>query len=264
MIATVEPSAERRNDPLSVGSYLKRDGKAMILAGLVTVCLELGVYFGARIAGAGEPDAVLGALAIGVLWMTLAAGPLAASGADFLASLLRAGIVADASALCLVVLWLVSPLVSILACLQVYCVLAAMAIFAVVLVRVARSQAGKCAMGLAAGLIMATAVSTPFWTGGLLAAGNHQTAQTLVDWAVSVNPFYSVCVSLSERVGFVWHQAPLLYRITRIGDYASPVPPNWYDCPLIFTAGAIVAGLVGILIRKTRSPATSRGTPGRV
>lgn len=257
MIATAGPDTERRNDPLSVGGYLKRDGKAMILAASVTVCLELGVYFAARIAGAGQLGATLGALAASVLWVALAAGPLAASGEDFPASLLRGGIVADASAVSLVVLWLVSPYVSILACLQAYCALAAMAIFAVALVRLGRSRAQKRAMGLAAGLILAMAIATPFWTGGLLAGANHQTAQTLVDWAVSVNPFYSVCVSVAQRTGFVWHQAPLLYRITRIGDYVSPVPPNWYDSPVVFAVGAIIAGLVGILIRKTLSPATN-------
>ncbi len=252
MIAAVESSPEHRNNPLSVGEYLRRDGRTVLLVGAVTICLELGVYFGARIAGAGQAGATLGALATGVLWMTLAAGPLAASGADLLGSLLRAGTIVDSSAVCLMVLWWVSPLVSILACLQIYCVLAAMAVFAVMLVRLARSQAGSYAMGLTAGLILAGSVSTPFWIGGLLAAGNHQTAQRLVNWAVSVNPFYSVCASLVERAGFVWHQAPLLYRITRIGDYASPVPPDWYDFPLIFTAMAIVAWGVGVLIRKLR------------
>ncbi len=252
MIATLEPNTEPREDSLSVGDYFRRDGRAVLLAGAVTVCLELGVYFGARIAGVGQAGATLGALATGVLWMALAAGPLAASGADLLGSLLRAGTIIDSSALSLMILWWVSPLVSILACLQIYCVLAAMAVFAVMLVRAARRPAGRFAMGLIAGLILAASVSTPFWIGGLLAAGNHQTAQRLVDLAVSVNPFYSICASLSERAGFVWHQAPLLYRITRIGDYASPVPPNWYDFPLICTVWAIVAGGVGVLIRKLR------------
>jgi hypothetical protein len=57
----------------------------------------------------------------------------------------------------------------------------------------------------------------------LLEAGGPA-ASSVACWAVRGNPFYSITSAVAARTHFVWHSAPLMYQITRIGDYAAAPP----------------------------------------
>ena len=72
--------------------------------------------------------------------------------------------------------------------------------------------------------------------------------------AVHVNPFYSIGAAVSESTRFVWHQATVMYAITRIGDYAPAPPARWYASVLIDLAAAVVAcaACVAAGLRRTR------------
>jgi hypothetical protein len=232
---------------------LARDGAAVLVASAVTVAGELGVYLAAVAAGSGRTHAVFATLAVTVVWVALAAPVLGASGADALGGLLRGGCLADASAVTLLVLYLTCPQVTLAGAAKIYCILAAMALLAVAASRLAGSPAGRYALALAAATAFAITLASPWWLGGAMRASAQETAERIVAAGVYVNPFYAVTAALSDRTRFVWHQAPVMYRITRFGDYAAAPPPVWYASVLIHcVAAALVAALAGALHRRRR------------
>ena len=217
------------------------DRPLLLAAAAVTIGLELGAFGLILACGGSRLGAVLASLAVMVSWTALSPAVLAAGGRSGLSALLRGGIVADASAVTLVVLWLATPAVTLLAAVKVYCTLVAMAIAAVAAVRCARTEFGRYALAVVVAAGLMAAVTTPFWTGGLLLAANAPARQTAASLAVWLNPFYCVTVAIVQEARFVWHQAPVMYHITRIGDYAAAPPALWY------TSAAACAALAAVL-----------------
>jgi hypothetical protein len=236
-------------------ALVARDGRAVLLAFAATVAAGVGVFAAARLAGAPQLQAALAALATTVLWVALAAPVLAASGADALAALLRGGCIADAAAVTLIVLWIACPQVTLLAAVKIYCVLAAMALLGVAASRLARSPAGRSAVALATSAALTVALASPFWVGGALEAAPQEAANQVAAAAVYLNPFYAVTAATAEQSRFVWHQASVLYRITRIGDYAAAPPAHWYPCALVHAGVAVLLAAVAALRHRRRRDA---------
>jgi hypothetical protein len=240
---TTPPAAQRG----LFRAVLARDGWAVLLAVAATVVVEVGAYALAVAGQAPRAQAALGSLAVSILWVALAAPVLAATARGTLGALLRGGAVIDASAVLLGVLWLAGQCLTLLGGLKVYCILAAMGLAGVAPVCLARSPAGRFALAAAASATLLLAAATPFWIGGALRAAPEDWARRIAAAGVYVNPFYAVTGALAESAQFIWHQASVLYRITRLGDYAPAPAPAWYAPVLLFSAAAVLLGAAAML-----------------
>ena len=249
MIADMSPRLSETESRRGISGIIRRDGPAVAVAAIATIAVELGIYLLGRACGAGIRNSTLAALATGVLWTAVASGVLAGGGKNSLGSLLRGGIVADASAVVLIVLWLSVPQMTLLAALKVYCIYAAMALAAVAAVTAAKSPDGKYTMGVAAAVVMFVSLTTPLWIGGMLAEADPKITRNIVTWATYANPFYCVIAAV-EQMRFVWHRAPLMYHITRIGDSAAPPPVPWFAAAAIYACLAVMLSLVSLLRRR--------------
>ncbi len=231
---------------------MARDGWAILGLALATLVAETGVYGICLIGGAGFRWATLASLAAASMWVALACGVVAAGGADGIAALLRGGVVADASAITLIVLWLSSPFVTFFAAVKIYCTLLAMALLGVAAVRGPRTNAWRYIAAAMVAALMIAALATPLWIGGLLRLAGQGTRQTIVEWAVLLNPFYCIASAIAEETAFVWHEAPLLYRLTRIGDYVAR--PPWYAAAVCYALAALVLASGKAVVRRISPP----------
>ena len=226
------------------GRILARDGLAMAVSSVVTVAAQWGVYAAATSAGSGPREALLATLAVTVVWVALAGAVLAASGADTLGAMFRGGCLADAAGVGILVLTAFCPVLTFLATVQVYCTLVGMAMLAVAVSRLARRPAGRYALAVATASVLVVSLASPWWVGGAMRVGSQPMAEAAAAVAVYVNPFYAVTAAVADTTRFVWHEAPVLYRITRIGDYAAAPAPLWWASSAIHAAVALVAGAV--------------------
>jgi len=246
----VEPgSASAAADGGGIRRLFADHGWAAILAAAATLAVEMGV-FAAAMAGRMPPlRAALAVLATCVLWVVLATPALAASGRTAMGALLRGGIVADASLVSLLVLWAYCDEVTILAVLKIYCILVALTLTAVASTRLARTPAGRYIWAVLASAVLLGVLAGPFWIGGPIRGATRATAENLVAATVYANPFYAVTACLMETARFVWHQARVMYRITRIGDYASAPPLRWYPAVVIYLSAAVMLAVLAALAR---------------
>lgn len=229
---------------------LRRDVWAAAVAACVTIAVELGVYYGWGGCGAGTRGTFHATLMAMVLWVIVSAGPLAAGGRTWLGILLRGGIVADASLVALVVLWLRTPYLNLLDVLLIYCTLAVLAIACVAAVSMARTAGGRFATATIAMTVTTAAAASPFWVGGLLQVTHGTLKDNIVAAAVWANPIYAVMSTLGEEsAAFVWHQATVMYQITRIGDFAAPPPVPWYAAVVVYGVVSMLLAAVAILRR---------------
>ena len=253
MTDTEHPEAPAERRPLR--RLLSRDGLAALVVTVVTLGIELGTFGLARSFGVPVREAVLATLATMAVWVALSVPAMAASGSTAMGALLRGGIVADTSAVTLIVLCIVTPFVTILAALKIYCILAMVALACVAAVRCARSDRARGAAAVVTAVLLFAAIATPFWTGGLLEAGSYATRQAAVGYVVAVNPLYSIFAAVVEQTGFIWHVAPRLYTVTRIGDAIAPPPPEWYSAAVVYGLMACILVATHLLRRPRRAPA---------
>jgi len=251
-ISSPNPSSGRA----TLRGALARDWRAMTAASAFTVAIQLSVFFLARPA-AGERGAVLACLAAGAVWVALAGACLAAGGDNWLSMLLRGGIVADASAVSLLVVWLVSDCVGLRAAAEIYVIYAGSALLGVAAAAGGRTGFGRSAAAICAAVVMMLALAGPFWIGGILKAADHDTAKQIAAAAVRVNPFYSITAAVYEKTGFAWNEAKVMYdRVRQIQDYAS-ASPRWYSAPAIHAAAAALLAAIS-LARRPRRPSRRR------
>jgi len=239
---------------------------AGILMAVITVAIQSGTFLAARYASVPARAAVLATLAAGTLWVALVTGVFAAGAATALRTVVRAGVVCDASAVTLLVLCLAARdpatgdrYVPLLAAAKIYCTYVALALAAAAAVCCARSPAGRTAVGVLVAVVLFASLATPFWMDGTLyrQANDPEGVKT---WgaagAVFANPFYSVAAAVNERVRFVWHGAEsLLYaRKAVISEHFVPVPSvPWYAAPLVFAAlGTVLAAAAYLRHRLAR------------
>jgi hypothetical protein len=247
------------NGPSAVAEgFLGGNGLAILVGVLVTVAIELGLYYGSALTGAGKVQAARGALVAAIVWVILSAPAFAAGGQSICWSFVRGITTADASAVLLIWLWRDSPCLSLPAAAKIYCMLLTLALFGVAVVSLARAPAARFSLAVAASVVMFAAAASPFWTGGLLESSHGPEAAR---WAVWVNPVYCMTSATSDRIefAFVWHQQPVLYSITRLGDYRAPPPVQWYTAPLLWGACAaflatisLAAGFVRVKLQQRR------------
>jgi hypothetical protein len=225
----------------------------MLAAAVITLALEMGAYFLALWSGAASRGALLVSLSAAVMWVAVASAPLAAGGRGHLSSALRGAVPADASLLVLLILWPLArgpasgPYLSLAGVVEVYCVLAATAVFSIAAVACGRSPAARQGLAVGAACLLAAAVATPFWTSGIVHALPYDQAVAADAWSIRVNPFYAVTGALSDRAGFFWHEWGLMYE--RFGTFrAYPPPPvQWYTAPILYAALAAALALAAIL-----------------
>lgn len=227
-----------------------RHGWAVLTISAVTVTVELGVYLLAMACGAGPRNATLAGIVTIAVWLALAGPAMSAGGRSAIGVLIRGVVVADASAITLVALWGAGPYITLGAAARIYCTCAGMALFAASAVTCARSVAGRCAAAVAGAAVLSTAMATPLWIGGLLRSVDHATSQTIAAWALYINPVYSMASGVAKSTGFVWHQEPVMYGITRIGDIAAAPPVPWYSAPVIYGGAAGVLGAISLMRRR--------------
>lgn len=247
----IETEATRPEKPDGAGPIrrlIASDGWAVLAAGAATVIVELGTYFAARGAGAAVLPAALATLAASAVWIAIAAPVFAAGARTALGALVRGGIVADASAVTLAVLWCAArdpqtsqSCMSVPGALKIYCTFAAVTLTGIAAVRCARTPAGRFSLAVATGLILTAALASPLWVGGLLKNTDGTVQRNIVAGAVYFNPFYSITSAIAGQTHFVWHQASFMYQLTWIGDLAAPPPVPWYASTVIY------APLAGIL-----------------
>ncbi len=252
-LAGRQPGRAQCGDGGSVRQFLTENGWAATLAVVATIAVEMGVFAAALAWRMPRIHAALACLAVCVLWTALAAPVLAAFGQTAMGALLRGGIVADASLASLLVLWVACDEMTLPAALKIYCILATVALAGVAATRLARTPAGRCTCAVLASAVLLAALASPFWVGGAIHGQPRATAEGVVAVAVFTNPFYAATACLTETARFVWHQAPVMYRITRIGDYAAAPPLLWYPAVVIYLAAAgamaALAALAGTIRR---------------
>lgn len=237
-----------------LSGLLRRSGRAMVVGACGTAVAMVGLYLAARAGGATEANCVLTALAAVVLWIAIAAPMISASADDWASRLLRAGALADAAGLCLLVIWLLGragrePVLQFVAAVKVYCILGVMTLAAAAAVSVARGIVARYAAALASAIVLLVACSTPFWINGLVDYASPAWRTRIVELAVESNPFYAVTTILVERTHQVWHQSPVIYDITRIGEYNAPGPAEWYW----FVLGCGAAGAAFFAVAMVRA-----------
>jgi len=235
-----------------VMQFLAENGWATAAAAIATLIVELAVPLAGawwRHGGLGflshdglTSHEALAGVAACVLWTVLAAPALAAPGRTAMGAIFRGGVVADTGLISLLVLWGLCPQVTFPAALKVYCVLAAVALAGIAATRLARTPAGRYACAAAATAVLLALLASPFWVGGAIHDRPRPVAEWLVEAAVRTNPFYAATAALTETTRFVWHQATVMYRITRIGDYAAAPPLAWLPTVIVYLVAAAVLG----------------------
>lgn len=229
-----------------------------------TVVLFVGAYAIVAFA-AGPREAALVALLTMTAWVGMASPLISAAAPSAWAALFRAGIVADAVGLALLALWGAGAAdpretasLRFVTAAKIYCIIAAMTLFGWAAGRIGKTAAGRFISAIAAAVAMGAMLTTPLWTGGLLANLPLAARQQAVAAAVWVNPVYSIASASAEELHFVWHQAPVMYERTRIGDIISPPPVAWWS------AAVVQAGLAALAVAVMSCARRRRESPGGV
>lgn len=244
----------------SIRVLFQRNGWAIGTVAVATLVVELGVYGGARLLGIGPGASLLAALATAVVWTALAAPVAAGGGASRIDALLRGATPADASAVALVVLWIVVPpnsrgvpLIGFAAAMKIYCTLAAMALLAVAAVTCARSHAGRHVLAVTVAVVFMVFLSSLFWAGAPLALTDGADAQRSIASALLwINPFSSIAVAVAPETGFDWVRTGLMYNVTPIRDIPTSNVP-WYASSVVLLALAATTCVGGTLLRRVRA-----------
>jgi hypothetical protein len=247
----------------SLRGLLRCNAAAVACGAGGSLVVVLGSYLGALAADLGPLRALLTALALGWCWLALAGPVLAASGRGGWSIALRGGAVADGLGVALLVVWLTQrasdpQLLSMIDVLRVYLLWAGAAVMAMALVACFRSRAGRLATAAAVAALLMAALASPFWSGGLLAAGDWDFKLAAAGWLVRINPFFVVTQMLAPATNFAWPSAPLVYELSRLGDYVPPPRIEWFQTLGLYLAVAAVAGLAAagraLLCARRRRP----------
>ncbi len=237
--------------------FFRHNIRTSLTAAIFTVLIELGFYFVGEILQAGKLNSTLAALAAGAIWVPLASGPLSVGARDVFGGLLRGGIVADASAITLIVLWLTTPYLTFMAAVKIYCIYAAMAVFAVAAARFTLYKGGPTAgytVAVAAAVLIFASLASPFWVEGPAGSVPPSLRDGVVEWSVYANPFYCVLAAVVRKTGYIWHEQGMMYEtISHIRDFTPPAA-KWYTSAVIHIAAAgVLSGLGLIFPNRSRS-----------
>lgn len=221
----------------------------------VTVVLELGAFFAAHWGGAGLRPAALWAILLAAIWTAVAAPVFAAGARGALRSLIRAGLVADATLVALVTIWAMwkayapeehlEPM-SLASVLKAYCTFAALSVLAAGGVNLMRCAPGRHIAAAVVAACLVLALATPLWCGGLIAATQGPAREIVATAAVWLNPMYSISAATLDWLNYVIHQETLMYNLTLLGDYTAAPNCPWYVATIIY----LPLGIVLLAIRR--------------
>ena len=221
----------------------------------VTLVVELGVFFLAVGSDLGPQQSAAAALMAAAVWTALAAPMFGAGARGALRSLIRAGLVADATFAALMVIWVwwnrYAPQTGQLremtftSILEVYCTFAAMTILAAGAVNCSRSVVGRYIVAAIVAACMMLALVSPLWIGGLIVATEGGIRTSVAAMAVLANPFYSITTSLIDSLNYVIQQEPVMYKLTLIGDYVPVSACPWFTATAIYLPLGIILLAVG-------------------
>ncbi len=248
--------ADRPALPLSLGGLWRRDAWALVAGVLATWAVELGVWAVALGAGMSPAGAMVGLSATATLWVALAAPAWACGGHGPLSAMLRAGTVADASGVALLVGWLAGmgpDGQSLLSVAAVYAILLSMALAATALVLVPADRRWRAAWAALGSVVLCALLTTPVWVNGLLEAVPFERAVRWATLAKRVNPFFGV----SAALGVFWENESLMYRVTVIGEDVPTDGVRWYDPAWRLAALAVFAGTVAAIRRWMTRPSAA-------
>ncbi len=252
---------------LTLRQLFAREKWACIFVAAASLAVVVGVY-AVGVARADHRSAALAALAAGTLWVVLASGALAAGGRYWLSALLRGGIAADALGVGLLVIWLWQKAagheqyLTFAGAVKVYVVYAAVCLAAIAAVRLARTPAGRYALAAAVAGVMLASLASPFLVNGLLASADAEHRRQIMAVAIAANPFYSVTAAVVDQTMLVWHQAPVLYNYTRIGEYYGPGEISWFRGVLTYLGAALVLTVLAAVRNRSKGEAPpSASTP---
>ena len=248
-MTTCDSAGKRGSTVGGVGWLVRTDGPAVLVAATATIIVELGAFALARWRGAGSAAAMLTMLAVSTVWVAMASPTMAAGGQRIISSWLRGGVVADASAVALVVGWLAAPEMTFLAAVKVYCIFAAVCLAGTAVVAIGRTSAGRYALAVTVAVVLMIALASPVWLGGPAGYLGPDGRQTLALAAVRANPFFGVTAALSDSGQYVWPEMSVMYGMTALGD-SIPLPPVGWRWPVIVYLAAAAAGLGASLLRR--------------
>ena len=232
---------------------------SVVWIGAATIAIEAVAYVGVRGAGGSSRSAALAVLAVSAVWMAI---PVFASGGRRAFDMLvRGGVVADATGASLLGLWLVCPVFGFLSAIKVYAVLASMALAGMAVVCWARSDRGKLIVAAVVAVATLAALTTPFWGNGLLLALDGSARQSTATGLVAVNPAFSLASATARDLRWVWNEAPLMYRLTVLGQVVPTPVVAWYVTPLIWLGVAAVATPIAVWRRRVVRDAAPEDPP---
>jgi len=210
-------------------ALLKRDGWPVAGIASLTICGQLAVLLGSQACGVSPRAAMLASLMLAGLWIALASPVFAAGPQSAFSGLLRGGIVADATAVLLVVLWLTRPEVSFISAVKLYCIYASVALCGVAGARLASSERFRYLTAVATAGFLAAMQSSLFWLPGLLQLVPSADKSAVAGAVLRGNPLYGVFSAIADQTHFVWHYASIMYRITPLGEDIAVGPIYWYE-----------------------------------
>lgn len=261
MIAPAHPETSSQDlaatDPWagSLRMIWRRDGQAILVLALLTVCWLILFFTAGR--GGELHSATVGTLGVLTLWCAMIAPAAAVSGRGAFSALLRAGTLADASGLVLLVIWLagrgVDGGLSLFSVLSMYLILASMVLASAAVICCGRSPAGRSTLAVLVAVGWCVALSSPLLANGVITAQPDSADPFWATWAVRVNPFYAMTSAADGELRFVWHYAPAIYDWVRLGEYALPAPVPWWQTAGLYGAVAAVGAALAT-IRWVRRP----------
>ncbi len=223
--------------------------RALTVICFVTGATVAGTYVAVRAGGGSDRHALVAMLMSMTGWTALAGAVAAAAPGRLLDASFRVGTVTDTCGVILLVTAFVSLDVPVLSAVAIYLVLVSVGFFAGGVTRLVRRAANRRALAVVAAVVLAAVLTTPAWVGGLLRAAEGSIRDAVAAWAVRINPLYSVTSAVAEEIGFVWHQAPVMYGITWLGDIVTPPAAPWYAAVAIYAPPAVALWGVAILRR---------------
>ena len=254
--ASLSPMNSRRKGP--VGQLLADNGWAILCGSAATLGVMLGVYFSALAAHVSQLYATTASLACGTLSLVVACPVLSAGGRDWLSSLLRGGIVADAAGVAAGVIWAAQRFfgggqpayITFLGVLEIYCLFVVLALACVAAVRCAFSRAGSYAMAALSTAVLLAALASLFWVNGPRQNADPEDRPAIVAAAVEFNPFYSILAPVVEHSDTPWHKFNIMYNITQVGEYQGPPAVRWHTGVVRYGAIALLLTAVAVVRKR--------------
>ncbi len=224
----------------------------MPVVGIVTatVAVQVSVFLVPLACGASARRLLPASLIIAGVWVALASPIFAAGPQSTISGLLRGGCVADATAVLLIVLWLLAPGVTFVAAVKLYCIYASVAFCGIAVARWARTVRFRYLWAVVGATVLTVLQGGLFWTPGLLRMFPTEYKTALAGIGLRANPLYGVFSAIADESGFVWHYAEVMYRITPLGEDIPVSPVQWYEPMVIHLAVATAIAIWALLRRR--------------